>query len=476
MKRLIALLLALIFLMITSSTGESSPATQTDLDPIPTPIIITKELKGEIWHVRCDTMDNTNFTAGGGRWMADISNWENKTSKEGHRSNHCGDANNWVLFVDADGKANSLYQLKSGSTGGTLPSVVYRAPADLASIPEHQLIYDPTVPNDVMTARLINEVFRPENAMPFNEIQLVSGKRIFWTSQNGNQVWHHTGVLSGPERPRFTIVVNGVAYALGVGESVKIDIVEEGLLEIEEIATANYKLQAVEDCGEGNITIMYNKDGLTGYTTVGMSYDYDEQKEYAKKIGVDAYTKEFSQWFATHTSGTCTINGKKVEQSSANNKNNDNTNSNTTTNNDTKVVGDDNYGYISIPSNWNKFYDIDGNNSLQYSYANVYIVSLNVLEGTSSAKDYASNYMYNKQNSSDVTGVTGATVKIGKNKEYTAYQVYMYYPSDSTYLVTYWFEAEDGKIHYIALEGPQELDGVKITDYLYIPESFSLKK
>ncbi len=227
---------------------------------------------------------------------------------------------------------------------------------------------------------------------------------------------------------------------------------------------------------EGNITIMYNKDGLTGYTTVGMSYDYDEQKEYAKKIGVDAYTKEFSQWFATHTSGTCTINGKKVEQSSANNKNNDNTNSNTTTNNDTKVVGDDNYGYISIPSNWNKFYDVDGNNSLQYSYANVYIVSLNVLEGTSSAKDYASNYMYNKQNSSDVTGVTGATVTIGKNKEYTAYQVYMYYPSDSTYLVTYWFETGDGKVHYIALEGPQELNGVKITDYLYIPESFSLKK
>ena len=180
---------------------------------------------------------------------------------------------------------------------------------------------------------------------------------------------------------------------------------------------------------EGNITIMYNKDGLTGYTISGMSYDFEEQKKYAKQIGVDAYTKEFSEWFSTNTTGSCTINGKKVEQSSANNKNNDNTNtnSNTTTNNDTKVVGDDNYGYISIPSNWNKFYDVDGNNSLQYSYANVYIVSLNVLEGTSSAKDYASNYMYNKQNSSDVTGVTGATVTIGKNKEYTAYQIYMYY-------------------------------------------------
>lgn len=225
---------------------------------------------------------------------------------------------------------------------------------------------------------------------------------------------------------------------------------------------------------EGNITIMYNKNGLTGYTTAGMSYDFDEQKEYAKKIGVDAYTKEFSQWFSTHTSGTCTIDGKKVEQTSNTDNNNNNSNSNTT--NDKKVVGDDNYGYISVPSNWNRFYDVDGNNSLQYSYGNLYIVSLNTLDATRTAKEYASNYMHNKQNSSEVTGVTGATVTIGKNKEYTAYQVYMYYPSDSTYLVTYWFEAGDGKVHYIALEGPQELDGVKITDYLYIPESFSLKK
>lgn len=228
---------------------------------------------------------------------------------------------------------------------------------------------------------------------------------------------------------------------------------------------------------EGNITIMYNKNGLTGYTTAGMSYDFDEQKEYAKKIGVDAYTKEFSQWFSTHTSGTCTIDGKKVEQTSnTDNNDNNNSNSNSNTTNDKKVVGDDNYGYISVPSNWNRFYDVDGNNSLQYSYGNLYIVSLNTLDATRTAKEYASNYMYNKQNSSEVTGVTGATVTIGKNKEYTAYQVYMYYPSDSTYLVTYWFEAGDGKVHYIALEGPQELDGVKITDYLYIPESFSLKK
>ena len=207
-----------------------------------------------------------------------------------------------------------------------------------------------------------------------------------------------------------------------------------------------------------------------------ISYEFDKQKEYAKKIGVEAYLKEFSLWFSQNTTGSCTIDGKKVEQTSNNTNTNTNNSGNNTINNDKKVVGDEKYGYITIPSNWTKFYDINGNGSLQYSYANVYIVSLNILNGQNSAKEYASNYMYNKQNSSDVTGVTGATVTIGKNKKYTAYQVYMYYPSYSTYLVTYWFEAEDGKVHYIALEGPQELSGVKITDYLYIPESFSLEK
>lgn len=226
---------------------------------------------------------------------------------------------------------------------------------------------------------------------------------------------------------------------------------------------------------KGNITIRYNENGIVGYTATGLSYDLDTQKKYAKEVGIDAYITEFDNWFKSNTSGYCTIDGEKVskEEIKDNDKNNNNNNNNETT----TIVGDNKYGYITIPKNWAKFYDVDGNTSLQYSYANVYIVSLNYFEDSQyTAKEYASNYMYNKQNSSDVTGVTGATVQIGKNKEYTAYQVYMYYPSEGTYLVTYWFEAEDGKVHYIALEGPEELSGVKITDYLYIPESFSLNK
>ena len=55
----------------------------------------------------------------------------------------------------------------------------------------------------------------------------------------------------------------------------------------------------------GNITIMYNDDELTGYTATGMSYNFDEQKDYAKKIGIEKYLTEFNSWFEKNAHGTC---------------------------------------------------------------------------------------------------------------------------------------------------------------------------
>ena len=46
----------------------------------------------------------------------------------------------------------------------------------------------------------------------------------------------------------------------------------------------------------------------------------------------------------------------------------------------------------------------------------------------------------------------------------------MTYPRDNSLLITYWFDADDGFVHYIALEGPAET----VLNYLDIPESFSL--
>ena len=259
-KKIIVAILVVIFLVfgIIRPAISDGPVTPTDLDPPTTTITVTKELKGEIWSVRCDVMDQVSFTAGGGKWKPDITNWEHATSKEGHRSNHCGNGENWVLFVNEAGVVTGLYQLKSGSTGGTLPSIMYHAPADLASIPESQLIYDPTIPGDPMTTRLL-QVFSPENVMPFSEVPLQEGTRLFWISQNGNQVWHHTGILHKTS-PRFAITINGEPYSLGVGETITINDVEEGLVQVEEIATANYKLQEVQHDDEGHYIIINEID------------------------------------------------------------------------------------------------------------------------------------------------------------------------------------------------------------------------
>lgn len=56
---------------------------------------------------------------------------------------------------------------------------------------------------------------------------------------------------------------------------------------------------------EGNITLMYNKKTITGYTSKKISYDLDGQKQLAEQMGVEAYLDEFAEWFKNNTTGTC---------------------------------------------------------------------------------------------------------------------------------------------------------------------------
>lgn len=61
---------------------------------------------------------------------------------------------------------------------------------------------------------------------------------------------------------------------------------------------------------EGNITIMYNDTTITGYTANGMSYDMDQQKTVANQIGIKNYISQFTTWFETNTTGSCSIKEK----------------------------------------------------------------------------------------------------------------------------------------------------------------------
>lgn len=96
---------------------------------------------------------------------------------------------------------------------------------------------------------------------------------------------------------------NPIVKILAIIGGVVIGIIVLACLIISIVSANSNKL--ICKSNEGNITIMYNDNDIVGYTANGMSYDLDQQKAYAKQIGVKAYLNEFSTWFSTNTTGTC---------------------------------------------------------------------------------------------------------------------------------------------------------------------------
>ena len=126
-------------------------------------------------------------------------------------------------------------------------------------------------------------------------------------------------------------------------------------------------------------------------------------------------------------------------------------------------VGSSSYGYITIPGDWVAYQDTNSNSSLQYTDGS-YIITLKAVESSqSSALSYATAVKRNFEG--DGVDTTGATVSLGK---YKAYQVYGYYTSVQKWHVCWIFEAEDGKTHFISVEGPEKTEAFKI------PETFSI--
>lgn len=129
-------------------------------------------------------------------------------------------------------------------------------------------------------------------------------------------------------------------------------------------------------------------------------------------------------------------------------------------------VGDKDNGYVLIPSNWTKFFDPTATETLQYSYANLYILTMMNTDTTKlSAYQYASNYAKSIQ-SEGITPST-ATVKMG---DYTAYQVYARYTTENIWLVAWFFETPNGKTHCISVEGPDASN-----EAFKIPDTFTLE-
>lgn len=72
------------------------------------------------------------------------------------------------------------------------------------------------------------------------------------------------------------------------------------------VVSSNSK-KLVCESKEGKITLMYNKNTISGYTAKDIVYNMDQQKQLAEQIGIDKYLEDFTNWFEKNTTGTCKI-------------------------------------------------------------------------------------------------------------------------------------------------------------------------
>ena len=184
-------------------------------DPTPTPeptpepeengyLVINKYLTEDShWSIACDVMGDED-------WAPDITNTTGARNKEGHQKKYCGTAECNKIYIGDDGLPYAIHHIKNGSN---LPNTATKLYTD-----------------DTYTVE-----------KPFNEIR--PGMRIYWTTQNGNQVWHHTGIVAG-NLAEFEFEVNGEIYTVNAGGSLSLEL-PAGTYEVIEKAKGGYEISTV---------------------------------------------------------------------------------------------------------------------------------------------------------------------------------------------------------------------------------------
>lgn len=150
---------------------------------------------------------------------------------------------------------------------------------------------------------------------------------------------------------------------------------------------------------------------------------------------------------------------------------------------DTQTIGNETMGYVTIPSTWVKFLDVDGGTDLQYSNeTGTDIITLNIFDtaglskeqlASLDAKTAASSVWYNLEQNG-VEQITGAQATLGK---FDAFQLFgMFEREDdglASMIVCWVFEDDNGAFHYISAEGLLE-SAVKTASY--VQNSYTLEK
>lgn len=245
----------------TTPTPTPSPTPEPTVEPSPSPgtIILKKTLLNDVWHIRCDVMDNTFFTANGTIWKTDvISNPKKILSDEGHRLSKCGDADHWIIWVSADtGLPFRMDEIKSGATGGSLPTMIFEevySPEDLGLTCWGDL--EPEMVNKV-------ELYKMNFTIPKDISEVEPGERIYWVTWNNGKRWHHSGVPY-IDTPNYIFYIDGEPYPIVAGESLELSDVAPGAHEIrEDVSEDEYIIQVIGTVNEGTIATVNIIDGET---------------------------------------------------------------------------------------------------------------------------------------------------------------------------------------------------------------------
>ncbi|WP_066308939.1 hypothetical protein [Bacillus sp. FJAT-29814] len=143
-----------------------------------------------------------------------------------------------------------------------------------------------------------------------------------------------------------------------------------------------------------------------------------------------------------------------VQEKTETTKNNETANTETSV--EMKKVGEEEYGYVHVPNDWVKFVDVNPNTSYQVSSTDTKkIISINVFEdaGQDANLETYATIVWTNMEKNGGKDIQGAKVKLG---DYDALQVYGVYNNGTMFLVTWVFQAEDGKYRYVSAEGPKE--------------------
>ena len=229
----------------------------------------------------------------------------------------------------------------------------------------------------------------------------------------------------------------------------------------------------------GYLNINYNENEILGYSSKGMTFNLDSARSEANKVGINAYIRSEADEIESSYLGKCKINGVDYDDDDDTSLTPSTPSTPSTTPSapagvSTQTVGDSTYGYIDIPSTWNKFFDPDAPSTLQYASGFSNIVTMmtytNVDATASNVNSMASNLYANLGTESGVTSRLNSYAIVGKDRISANYIKAVY--NDGAELHIYLFKATDGYIHYLALAGTSE----QLSEQQWIIDSFRTTK